>query len=116
LVREFFGEQLRSQRTEAWKEGNRRLYHHYRAIAPELPDSVREMEPLFLAVICGCQAGRFRDALHDVYLPRIQRGSASFAAKVLGARGALLSVLAHFFEHGRWGSLVQGTEGQSLAK
>ena len=26
LVREYFGEQLRSQRTEAWKECNRRLY------------------------------------------------------------------------------------------
>jgi serine/threonine protein kinase/tetratricopeptide (TPR) repeat protein len=109
LVREFFGEQLRGQRSEAWKEGNRRLYHHYRAEAPQLPDSVREMEPLFLAVICGCQGGLFRDALHEVYLPRIQRGSASFAVKVLGATGALLSVLAHFFEHGRWGSLAQGS-------
>ena len=65
------------------------------------------MEPLLLAVICGCNAGLFREALHEVYIPRIQRGNASFAAKVLGARGALLSVLAHFFEHGRWGSLAQ---------
>ena len=65
------------------------------------------MEPLFLAVSCGCRAGLFRDALHEVYFPRIQRGNASFAAEVLGARGALLSVLAHFFEHGRWGSLVE---------
>jgi hypothetical protein len=115
LVREYFGEQLRSEHTEAWKEGNRRLYHHYQAVAPQLPDSVREMEPLFSAVICGCQAGLFREALHEVYLPRIQRGNASFAAKILGARGALLSVLVHFFEHGRWGSLVQnGVEKQSL--
>jgi predicted ATPase len=115
LVREYFGEQLRSQRIGAWKEGNRRLYHHYRALAPPLPDSFRDMEPLFLAVICGCQAGLFHEALHEVYLPRIQRGNASFAANVLGARGALLSVLAHFFEHGRWGSLVEtGVEGQSL--
>ena len=73
------------------------------------------MEPLFLAVICGCNAGLFREALHEVYIPRIQRGNASFAAKVLGARGALLSVLVHFFEHGRWGSPVEmGVEGQSL--
>ena len=73
------------------------------------------MEPLFLAVICGCNAGLFREALHEVYIPRIQRGNASFAAKVLGARAALLSVLAHFFEHGRWGSLVEtGIEGQNL--
>jgi serine/threonine protein kinase len=115
LVREYFGEQFRSQQTEAWKECNRRLYHYYRTVAPELPDSLREMEPLFLAVVCGCNAGLFRDALHEVYLARIQRGNASFAAKVLGARGALLSMLVHFFEHGRWDSLLEmGVEGQSL--
>src|SRR4029077_3938869 len=73
------------------------------------------MEPLFLAVSCGCNAGLYHEALNDVYIPRIQRGDASFAASVLGARGALLSVLAHFFEYGRWGSPVQmGVEGQSL--
>src|SRR5271165_2295278 len=34
---------------------------------------------------------------------------------ILGARGALLSILVHFFEHGRWGSLLEtGAEGQSL--
>jgi len=73
------------------------------------------MEPLFLAAICGCNAGLFRDTVHEIYIARIQRGNASFAAKVLGARGALLSILAHFFEHGRWGSPVEkGAEGQSL--
>jgi hypothetical protein len=115
LVREYFGEQLRSQRSEAWKECNKRLYEYYRTIAPHLPNNFREMEPLFLAVICGCNSGLFHKALHEVYLPRIQRGNASFAAKVLGARGALLSVLAHFFEDRRWGSPVQiGVEGQRL--
>ena len=73
------------------------------------------MEPLFSAVICGCNAGLFREALHEVYIPRIQRGNAYFAANVLGATGPLLSVLVHFFEHGRWGSRVEtGVEGQSL--
>ena len=115
LVREYFGEQLRSQRTEAWKECNRRLFNYYRMLAPQLPDSFSEMEPLFLAVICGCNAGLFREALREVYISRIQRGNASFAANVLGATGALLSILVHFFEHGRWGSPVEkGVEGQSL--
>jgi hypothetical protein len=115
LVREYFGEQLRTERAEAWREANRRLYEHYRRLAPERPDTFRDMEPLFLAVICGCRAGLYRDALHDVYLPRIQRGEAAFAARVLGARGALLSALAHFFRDGHWGSPVQrGREGQSL--
>jgi len=115
LVREYFGEQLQSQRTEAWKECNRRLYDYYRTLAPQLPDSFREMEPLFLAVICACNVGLFREALHEVYIPRIQRGKACFTANVLGSRGALLSVLVHFFEHGRWGSPVEtAIEGQSL--
>jgi predicted ATPase len=73
------------------------------------------MEPLFLAVICGCNAGLFREALHEVYIPRIQRENTSFAGSVLGARGALLSVLAHFFENERWGSPAEmGAEGQSF--
>jgi hypothetical protein len=115
LVREYFGEQLRSQQTDAWKECNRRLYHYYGALAPQLPNSFREMGPLFSAVICGCNAGLFRKALHEIYIPRIQQGDALFAAKVLGARGSLLSVLVHFFERGQWGSPVEtAVEGQSL--
>jgi tetratricopeptide (TPR) repeat protein len=115
LVREYYGEQLRHQRTDAWRECNRRLFYYYRTLAPQLPESFGEIEPLFLAAICGCNAGLFRDTLHEIYISRIQRGNASFAANVLGARGALLSVLVHFFEHGRWGSPVEtAAEGQSL--
>src|SRR5262245_29967788 len=80
-----------------------------------MPNSFREMEPLFSAVICGCNAGLFREALHEVYVLRIQRGNACFAANVPGGRGPLLSVLVHVFEHGRWGSLfATAVEGQSL--
>jgi tetratricopeptide (TPR) repeat protein len=115
FIREYFGEQLRSEQTDGWKECNRRLFHYYRTLAPPLPNSFREMEPLFSAVVCGCNAGLFREALHEVYIPRIQRGDAYFAANVLGATGPLLSVLVHFFEHGRWGSLVEtGVEGLNL--
>ena len=116
LVREYFGEQLRRQQTDAWKECNKRLFHYYRMLAPQLPNSFREMEPLFSAVICGCNAGLLRETLHEVYIPRIQRGNACFAAKVLGATGPLLTVLIHFFEDARWGSLVQtAIDGQSLS-
>jgi serine/threonine protein kinase len=116
LVREYFGDQLRSQRTEAWKECNRRLYEYYRALAPQLPDTFREMEPLFLAVMCASNVGLLHDALHEIYLPRIQRVNKSFAANVLGVRGALLSTLAAFFEQGHWGSLRStDIQGQSLS-
>jgi predicted ATPase len=115
LVREYFGEQLRDGQPNAWKECNRRLYRYYRTLAPQLPNNFREMEPLFLAVICGCNAGLFRDALHEVYIPRIQQGNAYFAANVLGARGALLTTLIHFFEDGGWNSPVKvGVEPQLL--
>jgi hypothetical protein len=115
LIREYFGEQLRNEQTDGWKECNRRLFHYYRMLAPQLPNSFREMEPLFSAVICGCNAGLFREVLHEVYIPRIQRGNAYFAANILRARGPLLSALIHFFEHGRWGSLAEtGIEGQNL--
>jgi tetratricopeptide (TPR) repeat protein len=74
------------------------------------------MEPLFSAVICGCNAGLFRGALHEVYIPRIQRGNACFAANILGATGPLLTALGHFFEDGRWGSFVEtAIERESLA-
>ena len=115
LVREYYGEQLRGQRSDAWKECNKRLFNYYRTLAPQLPDSFAEIEPLFLAVICGCNAGLFRESLYEVYIPRIQRGDAHFAANVLGATGPLLLVLGHFFERGRWGSLIEtAIEGQSL--
>jgi predicted ATPase len=115
LVREYFGDQLRDRQADAWKECNRRLYHYYRTLAPQLPNSFSEMEPLFLAVICGCNAGLFREALHEVYIPRIQRGNAYFVANVLGARGALLTALVHFFEDGRWSSPVKvGVGAQRL--
>jgi tetratricopeptide (TPR) repeat protein len=55
--------------------------------------------------------------LHEVYIPGIQRGNASFAANVLGARGPLLSVLVHFFKHRRWGLPAETeVEGQSLTQ
>jgi hypothetical protein len=66
-------------------------------------------------LVCGCNAGLYREALHEVYIPRIQRGNACFAANVLGARDTLLLSLAHFFEHGRWGSPVAtGAEERRL--
>jgi hypothetical protein len=69
LVREYFGEQLRDRQMDAWKECNRRLYHYYRTLAPQPPNSFSEMEPLFSAVICGCNAGLFRESLHEVSFP-----------------------------------------------
>ena len=47
LVREYFGEQLQRERSEAWTECNRRLYHYYRTLAPKQPETFPEMAASF---------------------------------------------------------------------
>ena len=118
LVREYFGEQLRRQFPLAWREGNNRLYMHFTTQARELPSSVEEMEPLFQAIVFGCNAGRETDALHDIYFARIMRGQEMYAANKLGALGPLLSVLSHFFNGGDWSQPVEPNppEHQGLSR
>lgn len=102
LIREHFGQKLRDDNPEAWREANGRLFEHYSKIAKQHPESVEEMEPLFQAMKCGCRAGRERDALQDVYLQRIMRGNEFFAAYKLGSLNPLLGVLSQFFEEEEW--------------
>lgn len=90
LVREHFS-------TYATPEGHARLYKHYTKQAPELPDTIEEMTPLFHAVYHGCRAGRHKAAF-DVYYWRIQRSDEHFYLhRALGAFGTDLSLLANFF-------------------
>jgi len=98
LVREHFGEQLRREFPAAWKEGHNQLYEHLKQAAPNLPDTLEEMMPLFAAVAHGCQAGRHQDAFDDVYRPMIRRGNEQFQVYRLGAFGVNLSTVANFLE------------------
>ena len=61
LVREHFAERLQATAPVAWTEAHERLYRHFAAAAPDLPDTLVEMEPLFRAVVHGCAAGRHRE-------------------------------------------------------
>ncbi|NQT19989.1 MAG: HNH endonuclease, partial [Planctomycetes bacterium] len=100
LVREHFGQKLRAEHPQAWREGHNRLYEYCKALPEkDLPDTLEEMAPLFLAVAHGCQAGRHQEALGDVYRRRIQRGNAFYSKRRLGAFGAELAALSGFFEH-----------------
>lgn len=91
LVRELFS-------AEATREGHARLYEHYKKQAPERPDTLEEMTPLFYAVYHGCQAGLRQATLDDVYFGRIQRGDEAYMVHKLGAFGTTISLLANFFE------------------
>ncbi|HEX6184254.1 MAG TPA: TIR domain-containing protein [Pyrinomonadaceae bacterium] len=97
LVREHFSEQLKNEFSDAWREGNSRLYQHLRDTTIELPDTMEEMTPLYAAVAHGCAAGRYQEALDEVYVRRILRGDAFFSIKKLGSYGANVAVLTGFF-------------------
>ncbi len=98
LVREHFEEQLAERFPESAKEAHRRLYEHLKTAAPELPDTLEKMMPLYHAVAHGCAAGLHQEALADVYYARISRQNQFFSTNQLGAFGADLGVVASFFE------------------
>ena len=86
------------------KQAHVRLYEYYKnKPEQELPDTLEKMEPLFAAVMHGCHAGRYQEALDEVYRQRIQRnqGKSMYIRKELGAWGTDLTALAGFF-HQYW--------------
>ncbi len=102
LVREHFGEKLQKNNPEAWKEAHSRLYEYYKSVPEkEQPDTIEEMAPLYAAVGHGCQAGRYQEALNEVYWPRISRKNKFYSTSQLGAFGADLAALSGFFDV-RW--------------
>jgi tetratricopeptide (TPR) repeat protein len=98
LVRACFADELESHRPDAWQEGNRRLYEHLRQAAPDLPDTLEAMQPLYAAVVHGCRAGRQQEVMKEVFLRRIRRRKEGFSVHKLGAFGSELTALAGFFD------------------
>lgn len=98
LVREHFGARLRVEAPEAWREGHNRLFEHLQKVAPEFPETTEAMAPLYAAVVHGCHAGRWQEALDEVFWRRVRRGVESFDWKKLGAFGAQIGMLAAFFD------------------
>lgn len=99
LVREHFGEMLEQKNQKTWREANLRLFEYYRNL-PEKhqPDTLEEMEPLFLAVAHGARAGEQNLAGHEVYWKRILRSKEAYTVKRLGAFGSDLTALANLFD------------------
>ncbi len=107
LIREHFGEKLKGDNPEAWKEAHYRLYNYFKNQAKEYPDTIEEMSPLYSAVAHGCQAGRYQEAMDEVYKRRIQRGNEFFNTTKLGAFGAELVAVSRFFDS-LWDKPVAG--------
>lgn len=98
LVREHFGQKMEAEQPAAWREANKRLYHFFKNLPEKpLPDTLPEMEPLFLAMAFGCRAGLQQEVLNEVYWERIIRKK-DFSTSQLGAFGSDLAALANLFE------------------
>jgi tetratricopeptide (TPR) repeat protein len=99
LIREHFGEKLKEENPDGWKQAHTRLYHYYKNLPEkELPDTLPEMEPLFAAVAHGCAAGLHQEAGDDVFWQRIRRRDEHYTYHKLGAFGSDLAALSHFFQ------------------
>jgi tetratricopeptide (TPR) repeat protein len=98
LVRACFADEIEGNSSAAWQEGNRRLYEYLRQSAPDLPDTLEAMQPLYAAVVHGCRSGRQQEAMDKVFLRRIRRGKEAFSWRKLGAFGSELTALGGFFD------------------
>ncbi len=97
IVRAFFSGRLAETAPESAKTAHDLLYRHYSSAAPDLPDTLEEMQPLFHAVQHGVKAGRAQEAFF-VYQRRIDMLRGGFIVRNLGAFGPMLAVLANFFD------------------
>jgi tetratricopeptide (TPR) repeat protein len=103
LVREWFGERLKATNEAVWKEAHSRLYDHLRDTTREgKTPTLADLAPLYHAIAHGCRAGRYGEALHEVYRNRICRrqpdGTLDFyASRKLGAVGSDLVAISWFF-------------------
>jgi len=98
LIREYFGEKLKKNNPETWKEAHSRLYEYYKKHAKEFPETFEEMKSLYAAVAHGCEAGRHQETFEEVYWSRIQRGEEGFSWRKLGAFSSELVALSGFFD------------------
>jgi tetratricopeptide (TPR) repeat protein len=99
LLREHFAQQLREKDPDAWRAAHRRLYEHLCETTKEGDQpTLADLQPLYQAVVHGCQAGLQQDACDDVYWNRLRRGKEAYSTNKLGALGSDLGAIACFFE------------------
>lgn len=108
LVREYFARQLRTEHTISFRLANQRLYAHLceNTREGENPDLI-DLEPLYQAIVHGCNAGMYESARASVYRDRIVRGGEFYSTRQLGAISADLGAIACFFKE-TWTELHEG--------
>ncbi|MCK4735248.1 MAG: tetratricopeptide repeat protein, partial [Methanophagales archaeon] len=79
---------------------HKRIYQYFGERAPEQPETLEAMQPLFEQVYHGCAAGLYDDALYYVYWVKIHREEENFIVHKLGAWETDLSLAKTFFPEG----------------
>jgi tetratricopeptide (TPR) repeat protein len=79
---------------------HKRIYQYFGEYAPEQPETLEEMQPLFEQVYHGCAAGLYDVVLDDVFFEKIYKRNKRYIVINLGARLTALSLLRNFFPEG----------------
>jgi tetratricopeptide (TPR) repeat protein len=79
---------------------HKHIYQYFGLYAPEWPETLEEMQPLFEQVYHGCAAGLYDEVFFDVYWEKIYRGDEFFIYHKLGAWEINLSLARTFFPEG----------------
>jgi tetratricopeptide (TPR) repeat protein len=79
---------------------HKRIYQYFGEYAPEQPETLEEMQPLFEQVYHGCAAGLYDEVLDDVYWEKIYRRKERLIIYKLGAWETNFSLARIFFPDG----------------
>ena len=74
IIRAYFREKFKENYPEAFKQSHRVLFEFYQKTEKEFPDTLEEMLPLYRAVVHGCLAEKYQQAV-EIYYDRIRRGN-----------------------------------------
>lgn len=99
LLREYFSLQLRTQQPNAWRAAHRRLFEYLCATTQEgSQPTLEDLQPLYQAVIHGCQAGLQSEACNKIYFGRILQHQKYYSSRKLGAMTSNLGAVACFYD------------------
>ncbi|MEM6252833.1 MAG: AAA family ATPase [Cyanobacteria bacterium P01_D01_bin.156] len=114
LIREYFSTQLSTHYKSETQKAHSRIYEHLKKATPELPDTLKEMMPLYHAVVHGCKANLHKQAYDHIFRKRIRRDNLHFSIFTLGAVSNQLVLVNMFFEKS-WHSTVPGLTAEDHA-
>jgi len=74
-----------------------RNYQYFGENAPERPETLEEMQPLFEQVYHGCHSGMYDKVLKDIYKAKIQRGEEYHLIHKLSSWETNIRIVQNFF-------------------